>query len=81
MARYFFDTDDGEERVIDQVGIEFPTLDAARSQAVAALPGIAGDSPRLEDGREIVTVVRDETGRAIFRARLAVSGEWIGGED
>jgi hypothetical protein len=43
MARYFFDTDDGDTFVEDDEGQDLPDAEAAREAALAALPGMARD--------------------------------------
>jgi hypothetical protein len=81
LARFFFDIDDGEARTVDQDGTELPDAGAARAAALAVLPSIAQDTDISGNGREITATIRDGTGQAIFRARLSVRGEWIGGQE
>jgi hypothetical protein len=75
--RYFFDTDDGRGLVSDQQGQELSPEDARRA-AIVVLPELARDA--LPDGNEHVftSLVRDERGRVVFRARLTLHAEWVG---
>ena len=76
MARYFFDTSDGNKLMRDEVGIELDDLERVRAEAIDALPDIARD--KLPDGNDRVFSVqaRDREGRVVFTATLAFKGEW-----
>jgi hypothetical protein len=71
MPRYYFDTADGDHHAPDNVGAEFPDLDVAADEAVRALSDIARDVLPDGDRRDLVTSVRDESGRVVFRATLS----------
>jgi hypothetical protein len=77
MPRYYFDSTDGDHHVPDDVGLEFPDLDAAAHEAVQALPDIARDALPDGDRRDFVTNVRDEIGKVLFRATLSLTVEWL----
>ncbi len=76
MPRYFFDISDGG-LTIDDVGTEFPDAHAARDAAINLLPDVARDEMRCEKSREVLALVRDETGRAIFTASLMLQTKWL----
>ena len=44
MPRYYFDTYDGDQFLRDEIGIEFDSLDAARSEAQRFLPEMAREA-------------------------------------
>jgi len=77
MQTFFIDTSDGHIALTDNIGMELPDADAARSAAVAALPGIASDQIPNGDHREFNATVRDSSGRPILRATLTLSVEWL----
>ncbi|KFG68726.1 hypothetical protein [Microvirga sp. BSC39] len=72
MARYFFDTFDGERFVRDDVGLECETLEEAKSEGQRALPEMAREV--LPDGnhRTFVVTVRDEVGTVVMRMSLSL---------
>ncbi|MEG9527355.1 MAG: hypothetical protein MIL41_16575 [Hyphomicrobiales bacterium] len=78
MPRYFFDTDDGDDRYRDDEGMDFPDAGAARDAAIGALPEMARD--KLADGdRHVLAVrVRDSGGALVYSAKLDLAGEWHG---
>jgi hypothetical protein len=77
LPRFYFDVHDGEKFTPDQVGLELDDAHAALQEAVRALPTIARDA--LPDGtrRDFVIEVRNEAGRPVLRARLALTVETI----
>ena len=76
MARYFFDTFDGEKLVRDEIGIELADLARVRVEAIEALPDIAREE--LPDGNQRLMAVqaRDEENRVVFKASLNFKAEW-----
>ena len=75
MPRYFIDSDDGEIQGRDEEGSDLPDLLAARNEAVIALPEIAKGKLLNCDSRTFSTSVRDETGKVLFKAKLALTTE------
>lgn len=75
MPRFFFDTSDGSGWRRDEEGVDFPDLAAAREDMMRAIAELARDV--LPDGnrRDFVILMRDEAGRSILRATLALSVE------
>jgi hypothetical protein len=72
MPHFFFDTICDQDLARDEVGIELPDLEAARQEAIRVLPDIARDElPNDGNRRDIMTDVRDETGRVVFTAQLS----------
>ncbi len=77
MPRYFIDTDDGNDLLIDGEGQVLLSEASARSFALDALPDMARD--KMPDGdRHTFTVgVRDGTGALFYQATLTLKGEWV----
>jgi hypothetical protein len=66
MPRYFFDTEDGA-RSEDDEGMELPSRDAARVQAIRyAGMVLSGDPAILWKGDTFKVEVRNETGSRLF---------------
>ena len=78
MPRYYFDTHDGERFTCDETGLECASLDAARDAAIRALPDLARDLlPDGSDRRALSVEVRDEGGRRVPKAILALTADWL----
>ncbi len=75
MPRFYFDIRDGDRTTLDSDGVEFPTLDAAHTDLMDGLAEITRDI--MPDGtyREIIGEVRDEGGKPVLRATIAVKAE------
>jgi hypothetical protein len=78
VPRYFFDIDDGERVIVDDVGTDLAGPEAARAEAVAALPSLARDRARDGQERFLTATVRTESGRTLCRATLALRVEQFG---
>ncbi|MCJ2116569.1 hypothetical protein MKK65_08245 [Methylobacterium sp. J-001] len=76
MPHFFFDTDDGEVRFEDNEGFELPGVEAARIEALDALPDMARNKLPDRDRRTYSVRVRDEGGVVIYFASLDLVGEW-----
>ncbi|WP_246529503.1 DUF6894 family protein [Microvirga zambiensis] len=72
---FFFDTDDGDFRTVDEVGMELSDIAAAKAEARAALADMAKDGLADGDPRDFVVSVRDEAGRTVLRVTLALTTE------
>lgn len=77
MALFFFDTNDGEDRRIDEDGTEFPSKDDARRAAISLLPSIACEEFPDANERLFEVNVRDEAGIYLFRASLVLKSGWL----
>lgn len=73
MPRFYIDTSDQNRFVRDDTGIECVDLEAAKDQAVNALPDMARDALPDGDMRTFLAVVRDAEGRALLQASLTLS--------
>lgn len=78
MPRYFIDTNDDDTFVEDDEGQDLPDAEAARKEALTALPDMARDKMSDGDRRTFCASVRDETGETIYKATLTLNGEWKG---
>ncbi|WP_375465187.1 DUF6894 family protein [uncultured Methylobacterium sp.] len=76
MPRYFIDTDDGDTHVHDDEGRVLPDDAAARLAAQAALPDMARDKLPGGDARNLVAMVRNETGDLLYTVTMALVGAW-----
>lgn len=78
MERFFFDTNDSGSVARDDEGMDLADRDAARQQALNALPDIARDVlPRDGDRRDMIVDVRDASGRMVFTASLSLVARWV----
>jgi hypothetical protein len=75
MPRYYFDTSDGAVLLRDFDGFELPDLEAARREALMALPGIARGRILGGGPGDVAATVRSETGTVLFKATLTLSEE------
>lgn len=75
--RYYFDVDDGESVTVDEIGLEIYGMDQVHDEACRTLGEIAKDN--LPDGstRQFKIAVRDDQGRTVLRASLALSVEHL----
>lgn len=76
MPLFFVDTSDGERFIRDEVGLEMKSLQAARDDAMAALPAISQDGLASDDRRELFAIIRDPSGRVLCKARMRIWCEW-----
>jgi hypothetical protein len=72
MPRYYFDTYDGDQFLPDEIGIEFDSLDAARSEAQRFLPEMAREALPDTTHRAFVVSVRNEAGSVVVRMSLSL---------
>lgn len=77
MPRYFIDTTAGSLNARDEEGYDLPDLEAARREAVCALPEIARYSLNRSERKSVVVKVRDESGAVLFQATLTLSEQWM----
>ena len=71
MPRYYFDVQEGDQFVPDEVGLVLPDLESARDQATRALVEIARDTLPGTFRREIAIEVKDESSGPLLRAGLS----------
>ncbi len=74
MARFFFDTNDGQATDVDDEGVDFPDHESAKDAAKSILASMVGE--RLPNGDHIglQVTVRDEAGQQIYLAQLNLDG-------
>ena len=73
--QFFFDVNDGRERMFDDEGAEFQDLEQARKAAVRELAQIMRDE--MPDGarQTYVVTVRDDDGIPVYIATATMLGE------
>ncbi len=77
MARYFFDTDDGDTYQEDEEGIDLDGMEEVRLQAQTGLSDMARDVVPGDGPERTMTVrVRDEGGNTVLRAALVLVVEF-----
>ncbi len=72
LARFFFDTYDGNRLISDPEGIELQSVEMARIEAQKALPDLARDALPDGDQKTFIVSVRDEAGQVVLRAALTL---------
>jgi hypothetical protein len=72
MARYYFDIRDDEGWCFDETGSDYPTIEAAKTEASRALAEIARDSLPGPDRLLFIISVRDEHKQPLFEVRLTI---------
>jgi hypothetical protein len=66
MPLYFFDTRDNDQLVEDDVGLEYPDLEAVKVEAARALAELARDVIPGSLKRELAVEVRDAQGPVLI---------------
>lgn len=74
MSKFFIDSDDGKQAIVDDEGYEMADADAAREAARHALHDMARDRKELTGHRRLAVSVRDEDGSLIYTATLTFEG-------
>lgn len=77
--RFFFDTCANGILTSDANGLLLPDPEAARLEAVKALPHMAMDAAAASPSHEFAVVVRDSDGTLILRAELSIRSAWLKG--
>jgi uncharacterized membrane protein len=72
VARYYFDTHDGDDLVADDEGQDLDGLASVRAEALEALASIAKDAVPKANRDAMMISVRDEAGEVVFRATLSL---------
>jgi hypothetical protein len=82
MALYYFDSRDDDEFIEDEMGVEFPDLEAVKVEAARALAELARDVIPGSLRRVLAIEVRDEQGpvlvaRMTFEAVILRTAELL----
>ena len=72
MPHYYFDVTDDEGSFVDETGIDFATLEAAKAEASCALAEMARDRLPGPDRLLFIVAVRDEGKEPLFEVRLTI---------
>nr|WP_137831268.1 hypothetical protein [Methylobacterium sp. L1A1] len=78
MQRYFFDIDDGVHNLRDDEGVILDDRERAREEAIGTLAQLANSMLPDGDNHTFKANVRDETGKLIYEATLALKSGWVG---
>ena len=78
MPRYYFDTDDGQTLSTDQEGVKLEGPQAARTEALRWLAGMAREALPTVEEPTFAAVVREQNGTAFFRTSLTLRHQWLG---
>lgn len=70
MARFYFNTHDGESFFEDEDGLELADPDEAKTEAAKALADMAKDILAKDGSRKMVVEVLDEGRNILFRSSL-----------
>jgi hypothetical protein len=70
VTRYYFDIVEGEDRTLDDVGLELADKGAARAHGASLLIEIARDSVRCGNLSALSVEVRNEVGQPAFHVML-----------
>lgn len=79
MPHYYFDVTDDEGSFVDETGIDFATLEAAKAEASCALAEMARDRLPGPDRLLFIVAVRDEGKEPLFEVRLTIEVLWPSG--
>ena len=72
MAHYYFDIVEGDNRTLDEVGVDLADKAAATTHAASLLVETARDVVRDGDLAALVVEVRNEVGQREFIAKLRI---------
>ncbi len=78
MPRFFFDIRVGSAVSVDSEGQEMDSPEAARVEAMAVLPELIRGLPSDGDEQSFASIVRDESGAAIYEATLKLRCDRLG---
>ena len=76
MPIYYFETFDGEVSHGDENGMDLPSNQEARHEALRALPDMAREKIPDGDFRIFRTLVRDDCGIVVYEASMTLVGRW-----
>lgn len=77
MPRFYFDSSDGDHFLRDETGVDLPSREAARREALKGLSEMAKDVVPRADRRELLISVRESDAGPFFRAELSLVAEWL----
>ena len=76
MPMFFFETFDGEVSHFDRDGLDCPSKEHARREALSAIPDMARDTILNGDFRVFRSLVRDACGTVVYEASMTFVGRW-----
>lgn len=77
MAKYYFDTYDGDHTSVDEDGIDCSSGQEIQDCAIDALPDLAREELPNGPERLFWVKVRDEAGDLVFEATLSLASRWF----
>lgn len=78
MALYFFDSRDDDRIILDDIGLDLPSLEEVKVKASTALAELAMDELPGSYRRCLGIDVRDEKGRPVLTTELTFEARIIG---
>lgn len=72
MPTFYFDVREGERFVPDDIGVDFPGLDAAEREAAEAAASIGRDLLPKGDAREVTIEVRNQYSQRVLTVTVSM---------
>lgn len=77
MPRYYFDIDDGERATVDDEGTDHADAESAQIEGIETLAHVVKDVLPAGNVRDFKMDIRDEAGKVIFKATIALRSHWV----
>jgi hypothetical protein len=81
MSRYYFNLREDDELIPDDEGVELPTIQSARDEAIRGLADCARDAIRNAVRAELAVEVLDDGRKTLFIAKLVFEMTFLYHED
>lgn len=79
MPRFFIDLHDGNNFIKDDEGFDLPDAEAAHERLVRIMAKIAQGFTPTPERQDYLAIVRDASGRIVFRGHLSLDVEKVQG--
>lgn len=78
MTSFYFDIDDGDQLIRDDVGTECVSVEQVRSLASKTLAEIAKECLPDNNARRFSVSVRDQASQVVYKTYLHFEAKWLG---